>query len=42
MSKNYLNVRRFKYIKKNFKYKIPFSRINVAKKINEKFLLKNI
>lgn len=40
MSKNYLNVRRFKYIKKNFKYKIPLPRINVARKINEKIPIK--
>lgn len=40
MSKNYLNVERFKYIKKNFVYKIPKVRIKIAKKIKEKIPIK--
>ena len=40
MSKNYLNVRRLRYIKKNFKYNIPLTRIDIAKSIKDNIAIK--
>ncbi len=40
MSKNYFNINRFKFIKKNFIYKIPLKRIKIAKSIDEKIPIK--